>query len=444
MKKLLFIFLLAPFLSKSQSTIITSSDRGVFDLQNKVVTITGILSGITLKNAILNENPYIQLFDTTVILEGCTAKEFSTAWYGANKNKADNWKELQLSFDACLNNKFPTLYIADSYTISKQWKMANLSKNSYIGWSLHVKGDGNIWNDRTKITYTGTSYALGLQCAKGVIIEGIAIKGNYSAPTNEGMSYYNTNFPVQSYNAGIMIDFDGSKNTSGSTGVKIQNCWVDGFDVCYDISPNGKTFNADIITLEDIRVGNCRIGVRSGQAQEKGNEIRNIVAWDRCQILIQIGKSGKYQAGSYIIRGGNIAGNVVQLFDVQCSGWNKFIVYGMDAESIARIGFFGSSTSQHRIPILIEGLTARLKTKQFTGEQTIVTSQADRLRFSNCNIWYYGVVGDFIRLTGKGVYDNCDFGASRIKTDYSTFTGNILGIYYLPLNTVLGKPYFQY
>ena len=63
--------------------------------------------------------------------------------------------------------------------------------------------------------------------------------------------------------------------------------------MCYDISPNGVTYNADIIKLEDIKVDNCRVGVRSGQAQEKGNEINNIVAWGNTQILIQIGKSGK-------------------------------------------------------------------------------------------------------------------------------------------------------
>ena len=39
-----------------------------------------------------------------------------------------------------------------------------------------------------------------------------------------------------------------------------KDTWIEKFDVCYDISPNGATYNADIIKLEDIRVGNCRVG----------------------------------------------------------------------------------------------------------------------------------------------------------------------------------------
>jgi hypothetical protein len=281
-----------------------------------------------------------------------------------------------------------------------------------VGTSIHIKGDGNVWSNRTLLTYTGNYYALGIQYGKGVVVEGIAIKGNYIAPANNGVNYYNTDFPVKGYHAGIMIDYDGSRNTGGSTGIQIKNCWVDGFDVCYDISPNGVTFNADIITLQDIRVGNCRIGVRSGQAQEKGNEINNIVAWDNCQVLIQIGKSGKYQAGQYIVRNGNVAGNVVQLFDVSLSGWNGFAVDGLYAESIARVGTIYAWTSSHMIPVSLDKLYISFALKSQAGEQVLLTSNSPRVKISNSNLWYYGTSGETMSYSGFMTFENCDFGLS--------------------------------
>ncbi|MBL0294909.1 MAG: hypothetical protein IPQ04_11790 [Saprospiraceae bacterium] len=64
-------------------------------------------------------------------------------------------------------------------------------------------------------------------------------------------------------------------------------------------------------------------------------------------------------AGHYIVRGGNIAGNVIQLFDVQLSGWNSFTVYGLYAEGIARLGYFSAQISQYKMPIGLDGLNIR-------------------------------------------------------------------------------------
>lgn len=419
----ILLFLLFPFLSFGQMTL-NSQSVGVIDAGGQIVTFTGVLTGVTIKNAIIEANPYVQIFDTTVILQNCKAREFSTAWYGAKRTNADNWKYLQTTSDMCIANGITNLYVADNYTYSQPWRFYNLYNGNYVGFSLHLKGDGNIWSNKTELNYTGDYYATGWQYCKGVIIEGITIKGNYVAPVNNGTAYYNTDFPIKGYHAGIMIDYDGSKNTGGSTGVRITDTWVDGFDVCYDISPNGVTFNADIIKLENIRVGNCRVGVRSGQAQEKGNEIINIVAWGNTQILIQIGKSGKWQAGQYIVRGGNIAGNVVQLFDVQLSGWNGFNVYGLYAESIARVGFFGSATSQHNIPVGIDGLHVRFALKSQAGAQQLITSQAGRLKFTNSTLWYYGIVGESMNFNGRMTFENCDFGASVWASPYITHIDN--------------------
>jgi len=420
MKKLLTILF---FINSAYAQDRITTDTlisGVWNLQGKVLKIEAKISGnVTIQNAIIEANTYAHIFDTTVNLQNCKAREFSVAWYGAKSTNTDNWRQFQTTSDMCIANGIYNLYVPQgNYTLSREWTLKNIYNGTYVGWSMHVKGDGNIWSNKSQITYTGNYYAIGMQYAKGVIIEGITIMGNYQAPANNGISYYNTPFPVKGYHAGIMIDYASNLNQGGSTGVRINNTWVDGFDVCYDISPNGYTYNADIVILENIRVGNCRIGVRSGQAQEKGNEIRNIVAWGNTQILIQIGKSGKYQGGDYIIRGGNIAGNVVQLFDCQLSGWNTFRVYGLYAESVARIGFFGASTESHQIPITLEGLSIRFALKAQAGSQTLITSQAGRFKISNSNLWYYGTTGEAMSFSGRMTFENCDFGASTFTSPY--------------------------
>jgi hypothetical protein len=44
---------------------------------------------------------------------------------------------------------------------------------------------------------------------------------------------------------------------------------VGNFTIDYLVSPNGKTFNADILVFENIRCGDARVGFASGQARRK-------------------------------------------------------------------------------------------------------------------------------------------------------------------------------
>ena len=70
---------------------------------------------------------------------------------------------------------------------------------------MHIKGQGNIWSNKTLLRYSGNSFAVGMQLAKGVIFEGVAITGIYSAPFNLGQEYYFTNFPYIPGYSGVVI-----------------------------------------------------------------------------------------------------------------------------------------------------------------------------------------------------------------------------------------------
>lgn len=413
--KIIFFILIVSIQAKAQ--IFTNATSEVYDGQGKVLRLTGsITRGIIIKNAIIEANSFEQIFDTTVTLINCKAREFSTAWFGAKSIYQDNSVYLQKCIEVCISNNICNLFVADSYSYSKSLKASSLYKGNYVGFALNIYGQGDMWNDRTTLTYTGNEFAFGVQVAKGGSIRNLCIRGNYQAPAKNDASYYNTPFSVRSGYNGIVIDYDGSKNTSGSSGYTIENTWVDGFDVLYSISPNTVTYNGDMIRLNHIRCGNGRIGVQSNQGQEKGNEINYIASWGSIHTLIQIGKSGKFQAGQYVVRGGNIAGSCVELFDISLAGWNGFSVDGLFAESLGRIGTILAVTSSYMPAVSLDKLYIRFALKPDAGSQMLLSTNSPNLKISNSNLWYYGPSGDVMNFSGPAVFENCDFGLSTTTT----------------------------
>jgi hypothetical protein len=74
---------------------------------------------------------------------------------------------------------------------------------------------------------------LGLQVNKGTEINNLAITGLFKAPAWPDSEYYNMPFEkfrdvngkCDDMYAGVVIDYDGSKNDGGSTGIKIHDMW---------------------------------------------------------------------------------------------------------------------------------------------------------------------------------------------------------------------------
>ena len=368
--------------------------NGIYDAGGKVMHIEGNISGnVTITNAIIEANLYIRIFDTTVILQNCRTKEFSTAWYGAKNTNEDNSVQLQKSISTCIANGIKNLYCAESYSYSQTLSAFNIYGGNYVGFGLNFYGDGDRWDTKQTLIYTGKGNAFQVQYAKGGSISKLGIKGN-------------------SPGSGIVVDYDGSKNTGGTTGFFIEDMFVDGFDVLYDISQNGKTFNADILRLTNIHCGNCRVAFRSGQAQEKGNVIDGIYSWGTCQILIQIGKSGKSQAGKYDVYNCNIAGNCHQLFDINLAGWNGFSLRGGSVEGISTLGTITAWNSVYMPPVNISDLTVRF----LPGTQTLFTSNSSKVQISNCALWFYnGVCCQQMNFSGPFIWDNNDCGSCVIN-----------------------------
>ena len=230
------------------------------------------------------------IFDTTITLypEGTYNNVFSAKWFGAGKQK-DNSSALQKGINTILQNpnSLRNFFIPrGEYAFNKSLQICSFYKGKYVGCSIHIYGESSFWDSGvgTTLRYTATNgYALGLQVNKGSEINNLTIVGQFKSPQGTDSVYYN--LPLEKYGdangkcpivyAGLVVDYDGNKNTSGSTGLKIHDMNVGSFSIDYWISPNGQTYNAEILLFENIRCGDAKIGfaLRLELAKSKPREI---------------------------------------------------------------------------------------------------------------------------------------------------------------------------
>lgn len=385
--KFLLIISFLPIGAFSQNITKDTVMSGTYDASGKVMHISGKISGfVTIKNAIIEANPYIQIFDTTVTLQNCKTREFSTAWYGASNKIPDNSASLQKCINTCISNNITNLYCADSYVYSKTLHACNIVGGRYVGFGLNFYGDGDQWNQRQVLTYTGNVLAYGVQVAKGGCFRGISLHG-----TNAG--------------SGICVDYDATGYMSGSTGFFIENCYVGNFDINYNISATGMPANGDIIHLNNIHSGKCRVAFRSSQSQNKGNEINGFYSWDSCGIAIQLIN------GNLIVRGGDIANYCGQLLDVNISGWNSFSIQGLFAERMYSLGNVYAANSVYLPPVNLQDMSIRF----IPGTQTLFTTNSPKVRISNSALWFYtGQCCLPMNFSGPVLWDNNDCGNCEI------------------------------
>ncbi len=364
------------------------------------------------------------IFDTsiTVYPEGTYGKDFSARWYGAGR-QADNAGALQKGINTVLDNPqtLRNFFIPKGiYPFGKPLMVQSVYKGSYVGTTIHIYGEASFWDccNGTTLQYTAvTGFALGLQLNKGTEINNLIITGKFKSPVGNDSLYFNipfekymdANYKCSDTYAGFVIDYDGSKNSGGSTGLSIHDINVSNFSIDYLISPNGKTFNADILVFQNIRCGDARIGFATGQAQEKGNIIRGIYSWGSIHTLFSIGRYGKSQAGQYTIDGGNVAGRCIRLFDITQIGWYATHISNLFVESIASIG---SITSQ--IPTSVDNCTFHFALPQVVGRQNLFYANNNKVAFNNCTFRYYGLK-DAMKFTGEATYNNCFFSGPSVK-----------------------------
>lgn len=381
-----FLTILFPLSVLAENIKKDTSMSGVWDLKGRVLNISAKISGnVTIWNAKIEASPYIQIFDTTVSLINCRTREFSTAWYGAKPGIKDNSAQLQKAIRTAIDNAIPNLYCADSYSYSQSLIAYTIYKGQYVGFAINFYGDGDRWNQRQTLTYTGNSFGYGVQVAKGGSFRGITLIGN-------------------SKGNGVVIDYDGSKNKSGSTGFFIEDCFVSNFDINYYISPAG-TFNGDIIHLNNVHSGKCRIGFVSAQPQNKGIVIDGFYSWDSSQVLIEV------ISGNCNVSNVQVAGYTEQLFYVQINGWNTFSVTNLYAESVKSLGTILAYNTVYLPPVNLSNMDIRFT----AGSQKLFTTNSPKVKISNSALWFYnGQCCQQMNFSGPFIWDNNDCGSCDI------------------------------
>ena len=382
----------------------------------------GHISGTGTINGGIIAAPLTQsIFDTTITLQNTRLynNDFSVMWYGANPSNTDNYNNLQKSINTCIANGIGNCFVPrGNYKFSKSLKIYKLYKNAYVGVAVRLYGESGFWDDKTTLTYTNvTGFALGVQVGKGVEIDHLKLIGKFLPPTTSGAAYYNTPFASFGTNLGsygLVIDYDGTKGASGSTGIKVHDMWVTNFDILYSVSPNGVTANADILKFENIQCGDGRIGFQSNQAQEKGNSIQGIYSWGKIHTLISIGQSGKYQAGNYTINEGNIAGKCIRLFDIREAGWFPSSISNIYAESIGSIGSIQCGDSKNKLPTKIASCNFQFAYTSEAGVQNLLYCNSTYIKFEDCMFRYYGN-SDPLQMTGWARFENCFFSGTIVN-----------------------------
>src|SRR5690348_1673565 len=161
-----------------------------------ILNITGKISGAyQISNAIIQANPFIQIFDTTVTLgANIQCGQFSASWYGAKTANADNSKQLQMAINACMNQPYKLIIQPGLYNISKPLWVAiyDSVNNKYMQVTITIEGYSHYWGDGgSRITYSGDDNAINFQLNKGTNVSGLIIKGGWISPGGSMYDYFN-------------------------------------------------------------------------------------------------------------------------------------------------------------------------------------------------------------------------------------------------------------
>jgi hypothetical protein len=412
-----YLLTLLPLFTYSQDIVIKKDTtvNNVWDLSGRNIRFEsgGKISGKgTLRNGFIDARLSQQIFDSSIVLTNMDVYgyRFSCAWYGAKPSNADNWWNIQKTINTCITYGIRECFLPKGvYSISKSLTIKNIYKEQYVGVPLHFFGESSMWYDGSVINYTAsTGFALGIQVGKGAEINNLTLRGKFRAPTTTGVEYYTT--PFEKFGPeglfGLIIDYDNSKNQGGSTAIKVHDMIVSGFTVLYSVSPNGYTYNADILSFENIQCGEGRVGFSTGQAQEKGNTVRNITSWGKIHTLISIGRAGKAQAGNYTFDGGNIAGGCIRLFDINQQGWYTSSISNFFAESLWSIGNLNTGDSKNLPPLPIRNSTFHFAI--LGQDRNLLTSNSTAVKFDDCIFRYYGSQ-EVMSFNGVAMYSECFF-----------------------------------
>lgn len=399
---------------------------GVIDFKGKTLVMsdgTQLIGSVILRNVVIEAGYNQHIFTTETILENAIVTQtlVSVKWFGAKGDGiTDDAPAIQAAGDAIIkNNSLPRgLYFPwGTYRCDKELFFYNWTGTDYGFFSLNLIGQEGAYFNNTLteariVANHNKTFAVGYQTARSSLIRGIVIQGQFN-PTGSGnyREYVSRPYstwaqgvsdkPTAPY-SGISIDpvdnsgtlgmtgrYEGLENMyrgtgvmmhSGSSGIKIEQCRVQGFAVDIAISLNSITSNAENIHIIDCTLDQAKAAVAYGQDQTKDNFIIRCISWDRVHTLVDTKNYGRGTGQAPYVDGWNVAGDIVQLWQFSplraaCSWRNVF------AESLWRIGDGDAGAG-----LSLESSTINFKLGEIMPASHITGA---KIVFKGCVIKYY-------------------------------------------------------
>lgn len=344
----------------------------------------------------------------------------------------DDYAAIQKAIDSAVKTHGKVYLPKGRYKISKPLLVYYWDGKKYAGCSIELYGDSRMWdmnNNTVILPDFKDCFAIGLQTNKGTIIRGIEIRGKYKHAYDLKKHYltelndYNADPTCRdsrySPYAGIVIDpfshfipSDGgypglsqfyrgaNAGRAGSTGVRIEDVTVDKFVIGFIVSPNGYTLNGEIITWQNIRLGDCKIGFVGCQAQEKENRIINLGAWGYTHTLFAWGIYGAGQPGHYIIDGVNVAGFVRQLVYRPSQDWFPLNMTNVFAERLFTVGIWNGFSGDSFTNSTVDFMDLK-EVPAYPNAHIMATGNTRGVSLSNVILMYYGQYKKPVFLRGK-------------------------------------------
>lgn len=432
--------------------------NGSLNCQGKKIIFRegGIFTGTGTISNFLFEATYDQvIFSTTINVSPkmLPTEMWSVKWFGAaGTNLVNDQPPIQRAIDTIISLQSPggilskTLYFPPgSYRIDSPLLCFKWTGTDYAFFSLNMIGQRSAYfnNDdcEAKIRCTfGDTFAIGYQLGRSSTIEGLIIQGVFNPIFSDYADYVGTPYvdwastsspavrdePNSPYGGIVIEPFDntgtlpalarypglgsfyrgsGANISSGSSGIQIKECKIIGFVGDVVISPNGQTQNAENIHVIDCTLEIAKAAYISCQDQIKDNFVIRCISWQTVHTCIDSLNYGIGTGQAPYIDGWNIAGNVIQLYQVQALR-SQSSFKDIFAEGLWRVGDGDGGTG-----LTIQDCTFNfnLNTTPLILPPTHITG--GRIVFRNCTFKY--VDNNFdkkIVVNGdRYMFEDCEF-----------------------------------
>lgn len=308
-----------------------------------------------------------------------------------------DWKELQAMIEAAKTSPTGIVTVARNYTIDKPLVVANWNGTDYDFVNLTIQGYATMWDNQNRSVIKATfndAPILSIHKGKGVIVRGVTFKGpgwgrdsRYSPQACIAIDPFRYNKPGDGGYPTLQEWYRGKQSVSGSTGIRVEDCTLDGTVVGIITSPNGYTLNAELCTFQNIRSYSVKYVIVGTQSQEKMNRVINLGAWGPSDYVFYFNKYGLQQPGNWIIDGVNVAGSVKRIIYRYSGGWFPMNMSNVFAESIESIGYWQSTLGD-----ALNNASIQFKEPKAMGYYPDNHLSGQGLTILNSNIRYYGPI----------------------------------------------------